>query len=68
MRTAQIPPQRVPFHWLSLKGNKSKCFVMWCMSMYVREVRRSLAGNGGRFHGWVNPTRSSGIRTDPLFP
>ena len=31
--------------------------------MYVRYVRRSLAGCGGRFHDWVNPTRSSGIRT-----
>ena len=27
---------------------------------------RSLAGGGGRFHGWVNPTRSSGIRTVSL--
>ena len=26
-------------------------------------MRRSLAGGAGRIHGWVNPTRSPGIRT-----
>ena len=26
-------------------------------------MRSCLAGGGGHFHGWVNPTRSSGIRT-----
>ena len=31
--------------------------------MYVRYVRSSLATVGGRFHGYANPTRSSGILT-----
>ena len=33
------------------------------MHVNVRSVRRGLAAGGGRFHGKVNPTRSSGIHT-----
>ena len=35
----------------------------FCDVVNVRYLRRSLAAVGGRFHGLVNPTRSSGIRT-----
>ena len=31
---------------------------------YVCKIgEEKFVGDGGRFHGWVNPTRSSGIRT-----
>ena len=33
------------------------------MYMYLIYVRRSLAAVGCRFRGYINPTRSSGIRT-----
>ena len=35
--------------------------------VYVCKIgEEKFGGGGGRFHGWVNPTRSSGIRTESV--